>query len=380
MLTILSGKHHNRHQPNSAHFATRIGIDKLDVEFPGGSLAIYVPIKEKQLTSNILVTGGAGMIGSNLVKRLVSLGHSVKVVDNLWRGRLEYLADENSQPVIDLEKDFFNRDLRIDGAVDDLLEHVDFVYHLADIVAGIGYVFNNQGALFRDNVLINSNVIDSVRRSNIKGFIYVGTACSFPQELQTGVDARPLREDDQYPANPESSYGWGKLMGEYETFLMEQETEIPVSVLVLHNVYGSPADFDPRTSQVIPALVRKALVWPDEEFVVWGSGAQGRAFVHVDDVVDGLIAAMERGLGQGVIQIGPDRCTSIREVAETIVSISGKPIEIEFDLTKPEGDRGRCADYSKAREVLGWEPRVMLRTGLTELFQWIEAKMQGEAL
>ena len=327
--------------------------------------------------SNILVTGGAGMIGSTTVKRLVSLGHHVKVVDNLWRGRLDYLNDSNGQPVLDLERNFFERDLRVQGVLNDLLDDVQFVFHLADVVAGIGYVFNNQGSLFRDNFLINSNVTHSVRASNVKGYIYVGTICSFPQEKQTGVDAPPLREEDQYPANPESSYGWGKLMGEYEAFLMEKETDIPVSVLVLHNVYGSPTDFDAATGQVVPSLIRKAVLWPDEEFVVWGSGAQGRAFVHVNDVVDGLMAGMERGLGRGIIQLGPDRCTSIREIAESIVEISGKPIEIRYDLTRPEGDRGRCADYSKARDVLGWEPAVPLDQGLAELYQWVAEQIRA---
>lgn len=326
-----------------------------------------------------LITGGAGMIGSNLVRRLVSMGYSVKVADNLWRGQLSYLQDPTGKYVIDIERDFYNVDLSIPGALDGLLDGIDFVVHLADVVAGIGYVFNNQGSIFRQNILINSNVITSVRNSRIKGYLYVGTACSFPLELQSGVDARPLREGDQYPANPESAYGWSKLMGEYEAFLMEKETGIPVCVLSLHNVYGTPTDYTEGRSQVIPSLVRKALEAPEKEFVVWGSGEQGRAFVHVDDIVEALVLGLQRGMGKGMIQIGPDICTSIREIAETVVSISNKPISIRFDTTKPEGDRGRCADYSKARSVLGWEPKVELRSGLTQLYRWIEDQMRMDA-
>lgn len=136
---------------------------------------------------------------------------------------------------------------------------------------------------------------------------------------------------------------------------MEQETETLVSVLVLHNVYGAPSDFDSATGQVIPSLVRKAVRWPEEPFVVWGSGDQGRAFVHVDDVVDALVLARQYGFGNGPIQIGPDVCTPIRDIAEAVVRVSGKPIKIQYDDSKPEGDRGRCADYSKAKAVLGWE-------------------------
>ncbi len=330
--------------------------------------------------ARIMVTGGAGMIGSNLVRRLSEEKHEVIVVDNLWRGKLDYLKDEKGNLVINLEKQFFKYDLTTPGAIDEIVKSVDYVYHLADIVAGIGYVFKNQGSLFRDNFLINSNVIDSVIRcaGKLKGFIYVGTACSFPAEMQSGVDAQPLREQDQYPASPESAYGWSKLMGEYETFLMEKEENIPVSVLSFHNVYGSPSDYDPLTSQVIPSLVRKAICWPDEEFVVWGSGQQGRAFVHVNDVVDALVLAMEKGLGKGLIQIGPDVCTSIKDIAETIVEISDKPIKIQYDTTKPEGDRGRCADYTRAKEILEWRPNTNLHSGLAELYKWISERIEAE--
>ena len=166
-------------------------------------------------------------------------------------------------------------------------------------------------------------------------------------------------------------------MGQYEAELLEQEAGVPVSVLVLHNVYGAPTDYTAEKGQVIPSLVRKAIRAPEEPFVVWGSGSQGRAFVHVDDVVDALVSAASRGLGQGAIQIGPDACTTIREVAETVVEISEKDIAIEYDLTAPEGDRGRRADYTKAREVLGWTPTVSLRDGIAELYEWMEPRVAG---
>lgn len=337
-------------------------------------------MKQMDIRGTVVVTGGAGMIGSNLVRRLVFEGMRVKVVDNLWRGRLEYLKGDDGLYAIDIERDYHNLDLSIPGVADHVVMDADYVVHLADIVAGIGYVFNNQGSIFRQNILINSNVIDSVRKAGPKGYLYVGTACSFPLELQSGIHARPLREADQYPANPESAYGWSKLMGEYESFLLEKETGTPVCVLSLHNVYGSPTDFAEGRSQVIPSLIRKAIEAPQKDFVVWGSGNQGRAFVHVDDVVDGIVVGLEKGLGKGVIQIGPSICTSIAQVAELIVKISDKPTRILFDTTKPEGDLGRCADYSKARTVLGWSPKVDLRDGLARLYRWIEGQMSKPPL
>jgi len=151
---------------------------------------------------------------------------------------------------------------------------------------------------------------------------------------------------------------------------MQREAGIPCSVLVLRNVYGSPCDFGER-SQVIPALMRKSINYPSEDFIVWGSGNQGRAFIHVDDVVNALILAMGKGLGEGTIQIGPSVCTRIKDIAEMIVKISGKDVAIKYDTTKPEGDKARSADYSKAKTVLGWEPRMKLEVGLQKQYQWI---------
>lgn len=327
----------------------------------------------------ILVTGGAGMIGSNLVKKLVDEGHEVGVVDNLWRGKLDYLNNNNGEPVIDLDTNFYNLDLSIPNICDSLIPKFDYVYHLADIVAGINYVFANQGSLFRQNNLINSNIIDSVRKSSkkLKGFVYVGTACSFPLTRQNSLDVIPLREEELYPALPESAYGWSKLMGQYETELLEKETEIPTCTLMFHNVYGSPCDYGER-SQVIPALMRKAINYPTEKFNVWGSGEQGRAFIHVDDVVNGLVLALEKGWGHGHIQLGPSVCTSIKQIAESVVKISGKDINIFYDLTKPEGDKARSADFSKAKSILGWEPKVDLEEGLKKQYKWILDQIENE--
>ncbi|MBN2638843.1 MAG: NAD-dependent epimerase/dehydratase family protein [Bacteroidales bacterium] len=326
----------------------------------------------------ILVTGGAGMIGSNLVKKLTEKGDHVIVVDNLWRGKREYLNDPDGNPVINFKSQFFELDLSKPNVLDDIINQVEFVVHLADIVAGIGYVFNNQGSLFRQNILINSNTINSVRKSKVKGFLYVGTACSFPETLQNSLDYIPLKEEDLYPAQPESAYGWSKLMGQYETELLGKETEIKTAIVMLHNVYGSPCDYSPERSQVVPALIRKAIMHPNEDFIVWGSGQQGRAFIHVDDVVNGIMLALEKGWNHGHIQLGPSICTSIKDIAETIVEISEKEIDIIYDTTKPEGDKARAADYSKANKILGWEPKIDLHQGLKQQYDWIKKQIESK--
>jgi len=328
---------------------------------------------------SILVTGGCGMIGSNLVKRLVKENWNVYVVDNLWRGKLEYLNDENGRPVIDLGTHFFKKDLTDYRECREVIGKTEYIVHLADVVAGIDYVFKNQGEIFRINNQINSNVFDCCRKAGksiIKGLLYVGTVCSFPLTRQNTLNPEPLHENELFPAYPESAYGWSKLMGQLELGYLEMETGIPCCTLMFHNVYGTPTDFGDR-SQVIPALIRKAVNYPNESFNVWGSGLQGRAFIHVKDIVNALSLALEKGWGQGYIQIGPSVCTSIKEIAEIVVKISGKDINIFYDTSKPEGDKARCADYTKAKEILGWEPKVSLEEGLKQSYEWIEKQIKG---
>lgn len=331
---------------------------------------------------SILITGGCGMIGSNLVKRLVQENWEVYVVDNLWRGKKEYLNGRDGKPVIDLETHFYQKDLADYNDAQAVIGKTDYIVHLADIVAGIDYVFQNQGELFRINNLINSNVFECCRkagRDRIKGVLYAGTVCSFPLTRQNTLNPEPIREEELFPALPESAYGWSKLMGQIELGYLEKEAGIPCCTLMFHNVYGTPTDFDER-SQVIPALIRKAVNYPVEEFHVWGSGEQGRAFIHVNDIVNSLVLALNKGWGNGNIQIGPSLCTSIKEVAEKIIEISGKDIKPFYDVSKPEGDKARCADYTKAKRILGWEPKVSLDEGLKEAYLWIERQIRYQKM
>ena len=321
-----------------------------------------------------LVTGGAGFIGSTLVKRLVDSGAQVSVVDNLWRGSLENLKSANGDWIIDPEKDFHLVDLTDYAKCAELVREVDVVYHLADIVAGINFVFGNEPFIFRQNLLINTNVLSAAVLNQIPNYIYVGTACSFPKSLQMQPGVVRLSEEQTYPAEPESSYGWSKLMGEYEAELAQKDGKINVGLLRLHNVYGPGAAFDPKRSQVLPSLIRKAIQYPAEPFIVWGSGNQYRDFIYVDDVIEGLLAVFERAMNRGLIQIGSERPTTIREAAELVVKISGKDIDVQWDTSKPEGDRGRIADCTRARALLDWKPRVDLETGLHRTYDWVAAR------
>jgi len=326
----------------------------------------------------ILVTGGAGLIGSNVVKHFLSLGHEVHVADNLWRGKLENLYN-NNHPIIDLNSHFHQVDLQDYDSCVAVSKNIDVVIHLADIVAGINFVFSNELFLFRANVVMNSNMLDAAILNNVKKYLYVGTACSYPEKMQSKLNPPPFKEEDAYPASPESAYGWSKLMGEYECELAQKEGKIETGILRLHNVYGPPCEMSPEKSQVIPSLCRKAIKFPDEEFVVWGSGEQRRAFLYVDDVVDAIEALLEKGMNNGVIQIGPSESHSIADIAKKIVTISGKDINIQFDKSKPEGDKDRSADSSKARKILGWKQKISIDEGLKRTYKWANTNLSQKS-
>jgi GDP-D-mannose 3', 5'-epimerase len=323
----------------------------------------------------ILVTGGAGFIGSTLVKRLISDGGDVHVIDNLWRGDIENLRLIDGSYVVDMESKFHLVDLTDYSKCLELIQEFDLVYHLADVLGGIQFVFGNEVFIFRQNILINSNVLAACAINHIPNYVYVGTACSYPMHLQMQAGTVALREEQMYPAQPESSYGWSKLMGEYEAELAQKTGKLNVGLLRFHNVYGPGASFEANRSQVLPSLTLKAIKHPSQPFIVWGSGNQYRDFVYIDDVVDALILVAQHGMNQGPIQIGSEKPTSIREAAETIIKISGKPIEIIYDLEKPEGDRGRIAVCDKARDVLGWRPKTDLETGMRQTYDWMLSRL-----
>jgi GDP-D-mannose 3',5'-epimerase len=324
----------------------------------------------------IVVTGGAGMIGSNLVRVLIASNYEVIVIDNLWRGKLSFLEEIRG---FDIERSFFNLDLsRTENRskIIDIISGYEVVIHLADIVAGIGYVFENQYEIFKINNEINSITFSACEAAGISRVIYAGTACSFPKDLQLSLTS-VLKEDLLFPAEPESAYGWSKLMGSLELSYLAEKTGINFTTLILHNVYGRNCDIDPKRSQVIPSLIRRVNELKEgEDLVVWGSGNQGRAFLHVDDVVNGFIAALERENLPPVIQLGPNYCTSIRELATILINKTfQKKVGMVFDTTKPEGDIGRCADFSLAQEVLDWVPRITIELGLKDTADWVVASM-----
>lgn len=314
---------------------------------------------------NVLITGGCGFIGTNLVLRLIKQDNvNIIIIDNLWRGTKKYI--ENFPNVTIIEKDLTDYSVCLEH-----IKNVDIVYHLAEIVSGVDFAFNNQSFIYRQNIIINSNVISACVLNNIKKYIYVGTACSYPKENQHKQGLNYFKEEDIHPLTPETSYGMSKYLGEYEAELIAKEHNIDIGILRLHNVYGPYCSYDDKTSQVIPSLIKKSLV-TEKYLEVWGSGNQYRDFIYVDDVVDALLLAWEKGMNMGVIQIGTGSPTTIKKISEILVTLNQeKDIELKYNLNKPEGDFGRLAIIERAKQILNWEPKTTIEQGLEKTFKFM---------
>jgi GDP-D-mannose 3',5'-epimerase len=320
-----------------------------------------------------LVTGGAGLIGSHLVKRLVKEGAIVTVVDNCSSGDVR-----NLEEVIRNIR-FIKADLRDKKVAFKVTKNQDYVFHLAANMGGIGYITKVGADIMRDNLLMNIHMLEASVANKVKRFFFSSSACVYPVEKQKIPDVIPLKEDDAIPANPNEFYGWEKLVTEMACEAYSKDYGLDVRIARFHNVFGEAyTAFDPDRGKAPAHLIRKVILYPKERFVVWGDGKQTRSFLYVEDCIEGVLKLMESDYTKP-INIGSDRLVTIEELAKIIIRISGKDIKIEYDLTKPQGVRGRNADLTTARKVLNWYPKISLEDGLKKVYYWaLERFNRGE--
>jgi len=307
--------------------------------------------------AKVLVTGGAGFIGSHLARRLVSLGATVTIIDNLTTGKLRNIEDIRRNIL------FLRGDLRDARTALKACSGRRYIFHLAADMGGMGYIANNWQIL-NNNLRIDLNMLSAARADvDLETFLYVSSACVYPEYKQNVAWVRALRESDAYPAWPDTYYGWEKLTAE-----LLFKSELDVRLPRLHNVFGPYSSFDERGKAPMHLIV-KAIKHPKPFFEIWGDGKQTRSFLYIDDCIDGLIKLMESGY-VGPINIGSDRLVSINELASIIIRISGKQIVANHNYSKPQGVRGRNADITLAKKVLRWQPKVSLEEGLLRTYNW----------
>jgi nucleoside-diphosphate-sugar epimerase len=330
------------------------------------------------LEKRILVTGGAGFIGSHLVERLSAGGaRLVRVADNLERGRIDYIKESMGRANVD----FRHVDLRDGAEARTACAGIDVVFHLASKVGGILYYVERPGEVFRDNTLIDQNVWSASISRQVPYYLYASSAHIYPIGLQSRPDAPPIVENQAYPADPELSYGWAKLLGEkLIQYSVAQGCTTRATIPRLIGSYGPNQDLDVATGSAIPVFCRRAIEYPTRgPFIVLGTGAETRSFHYVSDTIDAILLAVEALVTQPEMppfNLGGEGRVTIREIAETIISISGKLIEIQWDSTHPTVVWGQSFNCRLARELLaGWTPKVSLRDGLEQCYRHIESRL-----
>ena len=329
----------------------------------------------------VIVTGGAGFIGSNIVDRLLQLGASVKVVDKIlvpgaenfiWKKRLNHLSDlflkhgfnDAQINILDLSKD--EDRFRI------LAEDCDVIFHMAAVHGGRPFVDMRQSDT-AENFAIDYKVIKAASEAGVKHLACASSACVYPPRLQETPDYL-LKEDDVLSVgdgwnSSDNVYGWSKLMTEYMLTTFHRERNLSSSVCRFLTVYG-PGCFD--ESHAIPALIGKALRREDP-YVIFGTGNQERGFTYVDDIVEGFLLAAQKIQDATPINLGWDKRYKIKDVAHMILKLSKhKPKNLIFDPTKPVGPFSRALDITRSKQMIGWTPRIDLEDGIRRTIEWIQ--------
>jgi GDP-L-fucose synthase len=301
----------------------------------------------------VLVTGGGGFLGRHLCQRLQSVTPKNVVTPR----KAEYDLTEQSQ-------------------VRDLLNAVrpDTVIHLAAVVGGIGANQANPGRYFYENALMGLLLMEEARRIGVGKFVSVGTICSYPKFTPV-----PFKEEalwDGYPEETNAPYGIAKKLLLVQASAYRQQYGFNAITLLPVNLYGPGDNFDPFSSHVIPALIRKAVAARVEgrQFIeAWGTGSASREFLFVRDAAEAIVRATEHYENSDPVNVGSGTEVTIRELTTLICELCNYRGEIRWDPTKPDGQPRRCLDTTRAREGFGFVSQTNLQAGLTETISWYES-------
>lgn len=329
-----------------------------------------------QQQKRILIAGGGGFIGGHLAGSLLAKGHQVVVADIKSLDQWYQVHGEAENHVLNLEGK---------QACYEVMEGCDEVYNLACNMGGMGFIEFNR-ALCMISVLINTHLLMGARDLGVKGFFYASSACVYPDYRQDDADVMALKEPDAYPAQPEDGYGWEKLFSERMCRNFHEDFGLNVRVFRFHNVYGPFGTWIGGREKAPAALCRKVIEAADtgnHEIEIWGDGEQTRSFMFIDDCVGGMARLMGSGYSEP-LNLGRAELVSINGLLEIIEGIAGIRLNRNYDLSKPQGVRGRNSDNTLIQETLGWEPEVNLATGLEKTYHWIkeqyERRKRGEVV
>jgi GDP-L-fucose synthase len=306
------------------------------------------------LRQRVIVTGGAGFLGSHVVEHLRQRGCQHVVVPR--------------------SKD---HDLRDSGAILRLYDEVkpDIVIHLAAVVGGIGANRANPGRFFYDNAIMGIQLLECARQVGVKKFVAVGTICSYPKHTPV-----PFREEELwngYPEETNAPYGLAKKMLLVQAQAYRAQYGFNVIYPMLVNLYGPRDNFDLESSHVIPALIRKCVEAKErreQTITLWGDGSPTREFLYVEDAAEALVLATEHYDGGDPVNVGSGQELSIAELARVIADEVEFRGEIVWDTTKPNGQPRRCLDVRRAQIAFGFKAAVGLREGIAKTVSWFLAQ------
>ena len=304
--------------------------------------------------TRVVVTGGSGFLGRHVMAALKGHGYGNAATFRSSEYDLTR-EDEVTRMIADLEP--------------------EAIIHLAATVGGIGANRRYPGTYYYRNLMMGALLMEQARHSRVKRFLSVGTICSYPKHTPV-----PFREEDLwngYPEETNAPYGLAKkmLLVQSQAYRLEFGFDA-VNVLVV-NLYGPGDNFDPATSHVIPALVRKceeAREAGAAEIEVWGTGSATREFLYVEDAARGIVSALERLDGSDPVNLGAGFEISIKDLTEKIAAVTGFRGRLRWDPTKPDGQPRRCLDTSRAARLLGWRAVTPLDDGLRRTVEWFRSE------
>ena len=318
-----------------------------------------------------LVCGAGGFIGGHLVKRLKAEGFWVRGADIKPHDFSNLPCDE-----------FLLGDLRDQAFCKKVIDtKFDEIYQLAADMGGAGYIFTgeNDAAVMHNSALINLNIIELAHQFKAGKIFYSSSACIYPEYNQLDPENPKCSEDSALPAHPDSEYGWEKLFSERLFLSYMRNYGLEVRVARFHNIFGPEGTWRGGKEKAPAAVCRKiAEVNTGDSIEIWGDGKQTRSFLYIDECLDGIRRFMDSSFS-GPVNIGSEEMVSINQLAEYIMEIAGKKVQLKH-IPGPQGVRGRKSDNTLIFEKIKWKPSKPLKDGLQSTYKWINEQVKQLAV